>query len=72
MDKPIRVVLLGTTGIEKRQIAENLSNWTKEKLGHSFRIIDFEKDYLTDSKKGRRSLSNFLAKDVTDQCVTLH
>jgi len=62
-----RVVLLGTTGIEKRKIADRLHEWTQENLGQSFHIIDFEKDYLTHGAKGGRPMTHFLAQPVAEQ-----
>ena len=67
MAKRLRVVLLGTTGIEKYKIAERLSGWTQGQLGQSFHIIDFEKEYLTHAAKGGRRLTHFLAQPVTEQ-----
>lgn len=67
MAKHLRVLLLGTTGIEKQQIASRLSEWADRSLGQSFRIMDFEKEYLTNSAKGGRPLSWFLAQEVRVQ-----
>jgi len=67
MAKGLRVALLGTTGIEKHEIAKRLSEWTKGQLGQSFRIIDFEREYLTGAATGSRPLSHFLAQPVKEQ-----
>ncbi len=67
MTKHLRVVLLGTTGIEKRAIADRLTEWTQANLSQSFYIIDFEKEYLTHSAKGGRPLTHFLAQPVREQ-----
>jgi hypothetical protein len=70
MAKHRRVVLLGTTGIEKRKIADRLSEWTGEQLSQDFRIVDFEKDYLTKPAKAGRPLSHFLAQPVREQYLS--
>ncbi len=67
MPKGKRVLLLGATGLRKRQIAERLSDWTSRNLGHNFRIIDFEKEYLTNPDRRRQPLASFLAMPVTQQ-----
>lgn len=67
MPKGKRVLLLGATGIEKGTVAKRFSRWCEKNLGHLFQIVDFEKEYLTDPKKGRHPLSNFLAMPVAEQ-----
>ena len=67
MEKGLRVIFLGPTGVDKRNIADRLNEWCSENLSHSFTIIDFEKDYLTNISKGGRPLASFLAEPVRDQ-----
>ena len=62
-----RVIFLGTTGIDKHGIAERLAVWCDRNLGHRFRVVDFERDYLTNRDKGFRPLSWFLANQVSEQ-----
>ena len=67
MPRGKRVVLLGATGLRKREVAERLAHWTERDLGHRFRIIDFEKEYLTNRQKRRQPLPSFLAMSVAQQ-----
>jgi len=67
MNKGLRVVLLGPTGIDKHELADRLKVWCQQNLGRSFTIVDFEKEYLTNSSKGGEPLSVFLARSMKEQ-----
>jgi hypothetical protein len=64
-----RVLLLGPTGVDKRQAVERLSTRVKASLGHQFKYLDFENDFL----KPHLNVKNwtvFLAQDIAQQATT--
>ena len=54
-----RILLLGTTGIKKKSIAENVKNVLNSDYGHNIQIIDFEKEYFKKTND-YRNMSGFL------------
>ena len=63
-----RVLLLGTTGIEKAQVARRFRDWAQANLGQTVRIVDFEKEYLCEpSRGGQDRLYSFLGQTVAEQ-----
>ena len=63
-----RILLLGTTGIKKANIAHNVKKVMEEEHSHIIKIIDFEKDYFKESTH-YRSMSHFLNSEryIQDQ-----
>jgi hypothetical protein len=64
-----RILLLGPTGVDKAEAAKRLGSRLKASLGHEFKYIDFEKEYL----KQHLNVKNwtiFLAQDIAQQATT--
>jgi len=64
-----RVLLLGPTGIDKREAIVRLNARLKKTLGHHFSYIDFENDFLK-SKLNVKNWTTFLAQDIAQQATT--
>ena len=67
MAKHERILLLGPTGVDKRQAVERLSVHLREKHGLSLTYIDFEKDFLNSRLPASGSWTNFLWQQPADQ-----
>lgn len=63
-----RVLFLGPTGVDKKAAALRLSKHL-EQLGHGFRFVDFENEFLK-NEPGVRSWTHFLAQDMALQTST--
>jgi hypothetical protein len=64
-----RVLLLGPTGVDKHAAIARLNARLKDTLGHQFKYIDFENDYLK-PKLNVRHWTVFLAQDIAQQANT--
>src|SRR4051794_17677268 len=63
-----RVLLLGPTGVDKKIASQRLLSHLKS-IGHSFRFVDFENEFLK-SDPGARSWMHFLSQDLAVQTST--
>jgi hypothetical protein len=64
-----RVLLLGPTGVDKHDAVARMGARLKAILGHNFKYIDFENDFL----KPQLNVENwtiFLAQDIAQQATT--
>src|SRR5262249_3785894 len=64
-----RVLLLGPTGVDKGAAVARLNARLKGVLGHQFRYVDFENDFLK-PKLNVRQWTVFLAQDIDQQATT--
>lgn len=64
-----RVLLLGPTGVDKSTAIARLNTRLSSTLGHQFRYIDFENDFLKPKLKVR-NWTVFLAQDIATQAST--
>lgn len=64
-----KVLLLGPTGVDKAGVAQRLTQHLASEYGHSFKFIDFEKDYLKNHLTVK-SWPTFLAQDISQQAHT--
>ena len=62
-----RIVLLGATGLGKKDVAERFCRWCKDNLDQTMRVIDFEGEYLTARQKGGDALPHFLTRRPAEQ-----
>jgi hypothetical protein len=58
-----RVLLLGPTGVDKRAAVARLNARLKGTLGHQFKFIDYENDFLK-PKLAVKHWTVFLAQDI--------
>jgi hypothetical protein len=63
-----RILLLGPTGVDKKTASERLLRHL-ERLGHGFRFVDFENEFLK-KDPGARSWMHFLSQDIAVQAST--
>jgi hypothetical protein len=64
-----RILLLGPTGVDKAAAVNRLCARLEATLGHRFKFVDFENDFL----KSHLSVKNwtiFLAQDIAQQAAT--
>jgi hypothetical protein len=64
-----RVLLLGPTGVDKGTAVTRVNERLRATLGHQFKYIDFENDYLK-PKLSVRHWTVFLAQDIAQQAST--
>jgi|SRR5579862_2664905 len=64
-----RVLLLGPTGVDKGAAIARLNARLKGALGHQFRYVDFENEFLK-PKLSVRNWTTFLAQDISQQANT--
>jgi hypothetical protein len=64
-----RVLLLGPTGVDKATAIDRLTARLEATLGHRFKYIDFENDFLK-THLNVKNWTIFLAQDIAQQAVT--
>ena len=64
-----RVLLLGPTGVDKREAVTRLSGRLKSVLGHNLKYIDFENEFLK-PELNVKNWTVFLAQDIAQQATT--
>lgn len=64
-----RVLLLGPTGVDKAAAAERICARLHNTLGHQFRYVDFENEFLKPHLRVK-NWTVFLAQDIATQAAT--
>lgn len=64
-----RVLLLGPTGVDKATAVARLNARLEATLGHKFRYVDFENEFLK-PKLNVKNWTVFLAQDIAQQAVS--
>jgi hypothetical protein len=64
-----RVLLLGPTGVDKAAAMKRVCARMQNKLGHQFRFVDFENDFLKPHLRVKNWVT-FLAQDLAEQALT--
>lgn len=62
-----RVLFLGITGIDKRQVLQRLAQWLKINHGEEWIQVDFEEEYLFNENRGGLKKTVFLDADLRRQ-----